>query len=82
MAILSLAARVLKTSSSLLKIACTFSSRKGKDLLNTVLRCQVVSDSLAGRFFSTSSNTLAWKIPWMEEPGRLQSRGLRRVGHD
>ena len=26
--------------------------------------------------------TLAWKIPWMEEPGRLQSMGLRRVGHD
>ena len=28
------------------------------------------------------SSTLAWKIPWMEEPGRLQSIGLRRVGHD
>ena len=28
------------------------------------------------------SSTLAWKIPWMEEPGRLQSRGSRRVGHD
>ena len=28
------------------------------------------------------SNTLAWKIPWMEEPGRLQSMGLLRVGHD
>ena len=26
--------------------------------------------------------TLAWKIPWMEEPGRLQSMGLWRVGHD
>ena len=28
------------------------------------------------------SSTLAWKIPWMEEPGRLQSMGLRRLGHD
>ena len=28
------------------------------------------------------SSTLAWKIPWMEEPGRLQSMGLRRVGYD
>ena len=28
------------------------------------------------------SSTLAWKIPCMEEPGGLQSRGLRRVGHD
>ena len=28
------------------------------------------------------SNTLAWKIPWTEEPGRLQSMGSQRVGHD
>ena len=28
------------------------------------------------------SSTLAWKIPWTEEPGRLQSVGSRRVGHD
>ena len=28
------------------------------------------------------SSTLAWKIPWTEEPGRLQSMGLTRVGHD
>ena len=28
------------------------------------------------------SSTLAWKIPWMKEPGRLQSMGLLRVGHD
>ena len=28
------------------------------------------------------SSTLAWKIPWMEEPGRLQSTGSQRVGHD
>ena len=28
------------------------------------------------------SSTIAWKIPWTEEPGRLQSTGLQRVGHD
>ena len=28
------------------------------------------------------SSTLAWKIPWTEEPGRLQSMGSRSVGHD
>ena len=28
------------------------------------------------------SSNLAWKIPWMEEPGRLQSMGSLRVGHD
>ena len=30
---------------------------------------------------ATCSNILAWKIPWTEEPGRLQSMGLERVGH-
>ena len=30
----------------------------------------------------TPASTLAWKIPWTEEPGRLQSMGLRRVRHD
>ena len=28
------------------------------------------------------SSTLAWRIPWTEEPGGLQSRGSQRVGHD
>ena len=31
---------------------------------------------------ATHSSTLAWKIPWMEEPGRLHSMGSLRVGHD
>ena len=30
----------------------------------------------------THSSTLAWRIPWREEPGRLQSMGSQRVGHD
>ena len=31
---------------------------------------------------ATHSSILAWRIPWMEEPGGLQSMGLQRVGHD
>ena len=31
---------------------------------------------------ATHSSILAWKIPWTEEPGRLQSLGSQRVGHD
>ena len=31
---------------------------------------------------ATHSSTLAWKIPWMEETGMLQSMGSQRVGHD
>ena len=31
---------------------------------------------------ATHSNILDWRIPWMEEPGRLQSTGLQRVRHN
>ena len=31
---------------------------------------------------ATHSSVLAWRIPWTEKPGRLQSMGLHRVGHD
>ena len=34
------------------------------------------------REMATHSSTLAWKIPWTEDPGRLQSMGSERVGHD
>ena len=34
------------------------------------------------RAMATHSSTLAWEIPWMEEPGGLQSMGSLRVGHD
>ena len=35
-----------------------------------------------GKEMATHSSTLAWKIPWTEKAGRLQSMGLQRVGHD
>ena len=31
---------------------------------------------------ATHSSTVAWKTPWMKEPGRLQSMGSQRAGHD
>ena len=31
---------------------------------------------------ATHSSILAWRIPWTEEPGRLQTRVLQRIGHD
>ena len=37
---------------------------------------------LLEKMMAPHSSTLAWKIPWTEEPGRLQSMGSRRVGHD
>ena len=42
----------------------------------------VLCQSSREKAMAPHSSTLAWKIPWMEEPGRLQSTGLLRVGHD
>ena len=44
-------------------------------------KCLAVYLFLVNRFLAPHSSTLAWKIPWMEEPGRLQSMGSLRVGH-
>ena len=41
-----------------------------------------VFQSLMEKEMATHSSTLAWKIPWMEKPGRLQSMGSQRVRHD
>ena len=46
-----------------------------------VLLTSVILNSLSG-FMAPNSSTLAWKIPWTEEPDRLQSMGSLRVGHD
>ena len=39
-------------------------------------------EELLEKEMATHSHVLAWKIPWMEESGRLQSMGSQRVGHD
>ena len=39
-------------------------------------------ETSAEKAMAPHSSTLAWKIPWMEEPGRLQSMGSLRVGYD
>ena len=39
-------------------------------------------EDLLEKEIATHSSTLAWKIPWLEEPGGLQSLGLRRVKDD
>ena len=39
-------------------------------------------EDLLEKEMATDSSILAWKIPWMEKPGRLQLMELQRVGHD
>ena len=53
--------------------------------LPTMQETQVQSlgwEDLLEKEMATHSSILAWKIPWMEEPGRLQSMGSQRVGHN
>ena len=38
--------------------------------------------SILEKEMATHSSILAWRIPWLEKPGRLQSTGLQRIGHD
>ena len=47
----------------------------------TWVRSQGWKDPLE-KEMATHSSTLAWKIPWMEDPGTLQSMGLQGLGHD
>ena len=43
---------------------------------------EIEENNRMGKTMAPHSNTLAWKIPWTEEPGRLQSMGSLLVGHD
>ena len=47
----------------------------------TRVRSLGLEDSLE-KEMAIPSSTIAWKIPWTEKPGRLQSMGSQRVGHD
>ena len=47
---------------------------------NSIIYCPL--NHLPEKATAPHSSTLAWKIPWMEEPGRLQFMGSLRVGHD
>ena len=51
--------------------------KKNSGGVNWVLLRRVSEKAMA-----THASTLAWKIPWTEEPGGLQSMGSLRVGHD
>ena len=50
--------------------------------LHTVFNNSCTSLHSPEKAMAPHASTLAWKIPWTEEPGRLQSMGLLRVGHD
>ena len=62
-------------------LACCDSwGRKESDTTGRLIWSDLILNS--EKAMATHSSTLAWKIPWVEEPSRLQSTGLLRVGHD
>ena len=74
----------VKTSAPFCKLALPLYQRllteQGEN--QSTLPVGVASVSVEEKALATHSSTLAWKITWMEEPGRLQSMGSLRVGHD
>ena len=63
----------------------TFSGSRSKESWNAGVQSRVQSlgqEDLLEKEMATHSSILAWKIPWMEEPGRLQSMGSQRVRHN
>ena len=74
------------------KVGLKLNSQKTKIMASGPITSWDISDIILYLFFSNfiysekatapHSSTLAWKIPWMEEPGRLQSMGSLRVRLD
>ena len=65
-----------------IKFTISFKFNKAR---NTVLKRTCIVITVIHDFkkaMAPHSSTLAWKIPWTEEPGRLQSMGALRVGHN
>ena len=59
------------------------SSQGRQYLVGQITKIQIGCASLSmEKAMAPHSSTLAWKIPWTEEPGALQSMGSRRVGRD
>ena len=66
------------------KVQFSFQSQRKAMTKNAQTTAQLHSSHMlvTERAMAPHSITLAWKIPWMEETGGLQSTGSRRVGHD
>ena len=74
----------LYTLASFVKDKASLVAQTGKRL-STIRETQVRSlhwEDPLEKEMAIHVSTIAWKIPWTEEPGRLQSMGSQRVGHD
>ena len=62
--------------------SCVLLSISFLDLLTVRITLSWYLSKSLEKEMATYSSILAWKTPWMEEPGRLRSMGSQRVGHD
>ena len=75
----------MTTGKTIILTRWTFVGKVRSLLFNMLSRSEaieVTQQQQQEKAMATHSSTLAWKIPGTEEPGRLQSMGSRRVGHD
>ena len=63
-------------------IVCEVSKSQQLNTTNNRKAFSIMSVNISEKAMAPHSSTLAWKIPWAEEPSRLQSMGSLRVGHD
>ena len=69
------------TTTTVIKAVTSLVAQRVKPTMETWVRSLGREDPLE-KEMATHSSTLAWKIPWTEDPGRLQSMGWKRVRHD
>ena len=68
---------------SLIKVLRKLSKTNVKVIFALCLKMKIMKSRIClEKAMAPHSSTLAWKIPWTEDPGRLQSMGSLRVGHD
>ena len=64
------------------EVELTMSHRGSRWVMQETWVCSLGQEDLLERRMATHFSILAWRIPWTEEPGGLQSMGLQRVRHD
>ena len=74
--------RIITAWETLFQLPCNWGAHFTDKVFQQVYNVWPVLQHFLEKATAPHSSTLAWKIPWMEEPGRLQSMGLLRVGHD
>ena len=67
---------------SFLKVSLVFQMVKNLPAMQKTWVLSLGQEDPLEKEMATHFRIIAWKIPWMEEPGRLQSMGLQRVRHD